>query len=207
MKTSNEKHRVLDEEIVAANMRLYLYDKYDIEYDVENVYMVSKMIDGLTWFKGRAVSNEESFTVMADEFSETFRDDRYLGQFEEQLNTVSDEAFQGLWNEAEVSAKIKLPDYAFKNNYWSPDSKFEDLLNTEYVLTSCVVIIPENAKNEKKDRSKFHQYISACVENGIIPATFSLDYVDSEGNRSTKYFVNMDAGDTIPDEDMIGGIR
>lgn len=191
------KRRVLDEEVVADNMQAYLKDKYGILYDINGVRMLDDPIDGLLWFKGTASSGEESFFVLADEYSETFRDARYLSSFHNKIEAISDSASEGLWEDAEVLSSIKLPELAFKNGNWSPDSSLSDFFATEYVIAGCTVIIPEASKKEE-DLAKFHQYISSCIENGLTTASFALDYRNSDGHRKTRYFIDVREEDEIP---------
>lgn len=191
------KRRVLDEEVVADNMQDYLKDKYGILYDIDSVWMLDDPIDGLLWFKGTASSGEESFFVLADEYSENFRDARYLSCFRDKIEAISDSASEGLWEDAEVLSSIKLPELAFKNGNWSPDSSLSDFFATEYVIAGCTVIIPEASKKEE-DLAKFHQYISSCIENGLTTASFALDYRNLDGHRKTRYFIDVREEDEIP---------
>lgn len=197
LREPEHKRRVLDEEVVADNMQAYLKDKYGILYDINGVWMLDDPIDGLLWFKGTASSGEESFFVLADEYSENFRDARYLSSFYVKIEAISDSASEGLWEDAEILSSIKLPDLAFKNSNWGPDSSLSDLFATEYVITGCTVVIPETSKNEE-DLTKFHRYVAACVENGLTTASFALDYRNSDGYRKTRYFIDVREEDDIP---------
>ena len=65
------------------------------------------------------------------------------------------------------------------------------------MITGCTVIIPEASKKEE-DLSKFHRYITACIENGLTTASFALDYRNLDGHRKTRYFINVREEGDIP---------
>lgn len=194
-----KKQKVLEPSVVANNMKLYLLDKYDEEFEISRVARES---EGEEYFVGVASNAKEEFFVRTDIYSEEFKDARCVEHYKGMLDKEIKEQVKLLWGNANVETGFSFYDYVPENE-WDNTASLSSFIKAESPIIALTIDLVVETFEYDTENEKIQQLIKTHVDDYIF-AQYAIKYTDKKGAPQGTYYISVFEESGVPTVEEIG---